>query len=150
MSIGNNIQRLWAAGARSFLVPNLPNIGNTPAIRALGDQARDAAQLLAEGYNAGLETALQQLETALGIDIVRLDVFTILDEVVDDPDLAGLTNVTESCITPDVIIGAICRNPPPRKYLFWDFIHPTKSAHKYLSEQARAALEMEFVIAAAF
>ena len=144
------IQSLFGAGARSFLVPNLPNIGDTPAIRALEAQipgVREIARQLAEGYNTGLESTLDQLEGLLGVMIVRLDVFGILEEVVADPDLAKLRNVTDSCITPGVILGAICRNPPPRKYLFWDFIHPTRSAHQYLGEQAREVLEMDFQIA---
>jgi hypothetical protein len=45
----------------------------------------------------------------------------------------------DSCITPFVISGAICHRP--RKYLFWDFIHPTRAAHDYLSEQAQAIVE---------
>ena len=75
---------------------------------------------------------------------MSFDVFAGLEELVADPDLAGLTNVTDSCITPGVIIGAICLRP--RKYLFWDFIHPTTKTHEYLSEQARATLEMAFFI----
>jgi outer membrane lipase/esterase len=109
------IQNLFGAGARSFLVPNLPNIGDTPAIRALDPQipgVREIAKQLAVGYNAGLESTLTQLQGPLGITIVRLDVFGILEEVVLDPQLAKLRNVTDSCITPDVILGAICRNAP--------------------------------------
>lgn len=140
-----SIQQLYAVGARSFLILNLPNIGDTPALRAAGPEARALGRELTEGYNAGLALALGELGNLLpDIVIVPLDVFTILDEVVNDPDLAGLTNVTDSCITPGVIIGAICRRP--RKYLFWDFIHPTRKAHEYLSEQVQAALEMEFFI----
>jgi outer membrane lipase/esterase len=141
----DSIQQLYAVGARSFLILNLPNIGDTPALRDAGPEARALGRQLAEGYNAGLELALDELDNLLSdIVIVPLDVFAILDEVVADPDLAGLKNVTDSCITPEVIIGAICRRP--RKFLFWDFIHPTRTAHKYLSEQAQASLQMEFFI----
>jgi phospholipase/lecithinase/hemolysin len=81
---------------------------------------RVIARQLAENYNAGLEATLTQQDGLLGITIVPLDVFGILEEVVLDPQLAKLRNVTDSCITLGVILGAICRNPPPRKHLFWD------------------------------
>jgi phospholipase/lecithinase/hemolysin len=35
--------------------------------------------------------------------------------------------VTDSCITPGLVAGAICRHP--NSYLFWDFIHPTTQTH---------------------
>jgi phospholipase/lecithinase/hemolysin len=157
------IRDLYDAGARSFLVLNLPNIGDTPAVRVLGPAAQAAARALSLGYNfgfpappaglpglppvGGLEGVLEELrddDDLKGIVIVRFDVFTGLEELVDDPDLAGLTNVTDSCITPGVIFGAICRDPD--EYLFWDFIHPTEAAHEYLSEQTQATVEMEFHI----
>ena len=108
---------------------------------------------LSEGYNfgfdgtpvSGLEATLEGLRNTLADSVIlSFDVFAGLEELIADPDLAGLTNLTESCITPGVIIGAICQRP--RKYLFWDFIHPTTRAHEYLSEQARATLEMAFFI----
>ena len=148
-----SIQRLYDAGARSFLVLNLPNVGDTPAARALGPEARDDARELSEGYNfgfdqtpiVGLEATLEGLRNSLDdIIIVSFDVFAGLEEVVANPELARLTNVTDSCITPGVFIGAICLQP--HKYLFWDFIHPTTKGHEYLSEQVRASLEMELFI----
>ena len=142
------IQRLYGAGARSFLLLNLPNVGDTPALRAQGPVVQALGRQLAEGYNAGLASVLDQLDDLPGIVIVRFDVFAGLDELVDNPALAGLTNVTDSCITPFVIIGAICRHP--NRYLFWDFIHPTTRAHQYLSEQVQATLETEFFFAPVF
>jgi phospholipase/lecithinase/hemolysin len=148
----SSIQQLYSAGARSFLVVNLPNIGDTPAVRVLGPEAQDDARKLSEGYNfgfngtpiVGLEATLEGLRLLDDIVILSFDVFAGLEELVADPDLAGLTNVTDSCITPGVIIGAICLQP--RKYLFWDFVHPTTKTHEYLSEQVRASLDMEFFV----
>ena len=136
------IQQLHAAGARSFLVLNLPNLGDAPALRAQGPAAQAAGRQLAEGYNAGLAAALDLLDDLPEIVIVGFDVFAGLEELVQQPDLAGLTNVTDSCITPGVIIGAICRRP--HRYLFWDFVHPTARAHRYLGQQVQAMLETEF------
>lgn len=133
------------AGARSFLVLNVPNLADTPLIRSLGPAAQAAAHVLSEEYNerlaATLQATLQALEPKYpDIVITTFGVFIALGEVVADPESFGRRNLTDSCITPGVIIGAICRRPD--RYLFWDFVHPTKKAHRLLSEQAQALLEM--------
>ncbi len=127
----NNIMALWGSGARTFLVPNAPNIAITPAVKAAGIQAEMAALQLSMGYNLGLTQALDGLEMLPGINIVRLDVFMILTDLVADPEAAGFTNVTDSCITPNVIRQALCGQP--NRYLFWDGIHPTRAGHRYLA-----------------
>jgi phospholipase/lecithinase/hemolysin len=138
---GDSIERLWDAGASSFLVLNLPNLTVSPAVRALGPAAQAAAQDLSVRYNAGLEQTLQDLEALPdleGIIIARLDIFAILNAAAADPESVGLINVTDSCITPDVVRGAICRRPDT--YLFWDYVHPTTQAHRLLGKEAKAVL----------
>jgi phospholipase/lecithinase/hemolysin len=138
---GDGIERLWDAGASLFLVSNLPNLAISPAIRTLDPAAQAAAQGLSILYNAGLEQTLQDLEALPDLQdiiIVRLDLFTILNAAVADPGSVGLTNVTDSCITPGVIRGAICKRP--KTFLFWDYVHPTTRAHRLLGEQAEAIL----------
>ncbi len=140
---GAGIQQLYAAGARWFLVLNLPDFAILPAISTQGPPAQEAAKALSAEYNRGLEDdVLSPLDDLPGIVIARMDVFTFLDEVVADPASVGLIDVTDSCITPDVIIGAICRRP--NRYLFWDFIHPTTQAHRLLSRDAEASLAETF------
>ena len=125
-----------------FLVLNLPNVAITPAINTQDPDVQFFAEFFSEQYNAGLEAALLGLEGKLDITIARLDVFKILNKAVAHPRSVGLINVTESCITPGVIIGAVCRRP--NTYLFWDFIHPTTQAHRLLSEEAEGSLEATF------
>ena len=134
----DNIIALYGSGAQTFMVANSPNIGLTPAVRALGPQAEGAALQLSVLYNQGLSQALDGLAALPGIRIERLDVFGILSDLVADPDSAGLVNVTDSCITPDTLIDAICDRP--REYLFWDGIHPTRRAHRVLAEAALVEL----------
>lgn len=138
----DGIMDLWAAGADSFLVLNLPNLAITPAINTQDLDVQFFAEFFSKEYNNRLEAGLDELELALGITIARLDVFEILNDAVADPASVGLINVTESCITPGVIIGAICRRP--NTYLFWDFIHPTTQAHRLLSEEAEGSLAATF------
>ena len=139
-AVADNIQALWVSGARTFLILNMPNPAATPALRALGPAAQAAATRLTVAYNSALDEALAP--TALGalpqIRFVRLDVDAVFDEVVAAPRAAGVTNVTDPCLTFGVIRGAICATP--NRYLFWDGIHPTTAAHAILAEAAFLAL----------
>jgi len=140
-SIADNIAALSFAGASQFLVPNVPNIGATPAVKALGPTAASVATQLSIGFNAGLSNTLTGLEAVLPIEVTRLDVFGLLDQVVADPQAFHLKNAADACITPGVVVGVFCKKPD--KYLFWDGIHPTRAGHALLAEEAEEALEDE-------
>ena len=133
-SIATAIQRLYAAGAREFLVWTAPNIALTPAIRSLGPQAMGLAALVAQNFNAALAQAVAQLDLALpAAHFARLDAFSLLGEIVAMPWTFDLANVTTACITPHA--------PPydcssPGDYLFWDGIHPTRAGHAILARTA--------------
>jgi outer membrane lipase/esterase len=144
-AIGVNLHTLHFAGARRFLVANAPDLALTPAVRLLGPQAQGAANFFSQQFNQGLELALKSVEATLGVDIVRLDVFGILNEIVAAPQSVGLNNVTEACIRLNVTAGAFCRQPG--NYLFWDGIHPTAAGHRILARRANEALDNATVLA---
>ena len=138
-SIAANIQRLYAAGARDFLVWVAPNVGLTPAIRSLGPGAQGLAANVSQGFNAGLSGVLAQLAAALpGVSFVRLDAYQLLTAIVADPVWFGLTTATTACVTPNVE-PFTCRRAD--EYLFWDGIHPTKAGHAILAQAMRDALQ---------
>ncbi len=137
-SIRDNLLTLHAAGARHFLVPNAPDIGLAPAVRLQGPGAQGAATFLAGEFNRLLELTLQGLESALGVEIVRVDVFRMLNEVVAAPEAFGLTDATHPCIALNTRAHAFCASP--NKFLFWDGIHPTVAGHRILAQRANAAL----------
>jgi phospholipase/lecithinase/hemolysin len=145
-SIRDNLIVLHGSGARRFLVPNAPDIGLAPAVRLLGPAAQGAASLLSEQFNAGLESMLQGVEAALGVEIVRLDVLGILREVVAQPTSFGLTDVTTPCIRLNVTARAFCDKPG--QFLFWDGIHPTVAGHRILAKRAHTALRSALQLAA--
>jgi phospholipase/lecithinase/hemolysin len=138
-SVRTELLTLYAAGARHFFVPNAPDISLTPAVRQLGPAAQGAARQFGQFYNGGLELTLQGLEAALGVDIVRLDVFGFLNEVVASPASFGFTDVVDTCIRVNTVVQPFC--PNPGKFLFWDGIHPTAAGHHQLAVRADAALD---------
>lgn len=137
-AVVDNITALNSAGAAHFLVANAPNLALVPAIRLQGPAVQAAAEALSAAYNAALAAALAALEAALPVTIHRLDVFSLINEIVASPETAGLTNVEAACITPDVIVKAECTRPD--EYLFWDGIHPTRAGHALLARKAREVL----------
>ncbi len=137
-AIRDNLLTLRAAGASSFFVVNAPDVGLAPAVRLLGSAAQGAATFLAAQFNAGLEAILNGLESGSGLNIVRFDVFRVLNEIVATPGAFGLTNVTQPCIAVNANAQPFCANPGT--FLFWDGIHPTVAGHRILAERARAAL----------
>lgn len=138
-SIGATIQELFTRGARKFLVWNAPNIGLTPAIGSLGGLPVFIAGQVTEGFNSQLEAAvLVPLGGALpGIEIVRLNVYQKLNDIVANPGAFDLTEVHAACVTPNVP-PFDCKNAD--EYLFWDGIHPTNAAHGIIAQEAAHVL----------
>jgi outer membrane lipase/esterase len=126
-AIAASVDDLAAAGARHILVPNLPDIGYAPMVRALGPTCASEARRRTRVFNAALDKRLTRVERKRSITLERLDVFSLADQVMRDPQAAGFGNVTQPCI------NGSCEGA-----LFWDRVHPTSEAHQRL---AAAALE---------
>ena len=133
-SVATNIQALASAGAHTFLIGNAPNLALVPAIIGQGAGAQDLAGVLSAQYNAFQGSTVAGLGKAFSLQVDNLDVNGLLQSLVLFPKQLGLTDVKDSCITPGVIVHAICRDPDD--YLFWDGIHPTHTVHEFLGKQA--------------
>jgi outer membrane lipase/esterase len=142
------IQSLGQAGARYVMVFNLPNIGLTPSALAAGPQG--AAQLtgLSLLYNNTLNTGLANA----GVNIIPVNSYAILNEIVADPSRYGFTNVTQPACTggdgssfeclPAGTPGATVTYQPGTEstYLFADGVHPTTAAHAMLAQYAESII----------
>ena len=127
-NIVNAVGALYLAGARYVVVPNLPDLGLTPEGRASG--AGPLATLLSSTFNSYLEDAL----AAHAPQAIRLDVFRVMNQVVNDPAEYGFTNATQPCLTS---VGACAA---PDVYVFWDRIHPTTHGHAVLADKFAKAI----------
>lgn len=138
-SIAANVQRLYAAGAREFLVWVAPNVALTPAIRSLPPAAQGLAAFVTQAFNGALAGVVAQLSAALpGVSFTRLDAYELLNAIVADPAAFALTTVTTACVTPN-IAPFTCHDAGA--FLFWDGIHPTKTGHAILAQETGAALQ---------
>lgn len=142
--IATDLERLFAAGARQFLVPNLPQLGKIPKNNGDATNA-DRFNRLTDQYNAAFEATIEGLAVKhLDATYYRLDVAEIFAAAIDHPADWGLTNVTNPA-APGLDPGDLFYNRKrivahPEQYLFWDTIHPTATIHAILGDYANALL----------
>ncbi|MBD2256127.1 SGNH/GDSL hydrolase family protein [Pseudanabaena sp. FACHB-2040] len=143
------IRTLAGVGAENFLVVNLPDLGQTPLVK----NRQNAPQVtgLVEQHNALLASTLASLDqdpSFDGVDLISLDVFSLIESALVSPGQFGFTNVSDPCLTtsplffpPDTKNPPITRCANPDEYLFWDSLHPTSKAHQIVASAALQALD---------
>ncbi|MCJ8283380.1 MAG: SGNH/GDSL hydrolase family protein [Rivularia sp. ALOHA_DT_140] len=91
------IRSLYDAGARYFLVPNVPDLGNTPLARSFSAEETALLTDVSKRHNDLLETALRKLQRDLpDIKIKFADFRALGVDITKNPSAFGLTNVTDS------------------------------------------------------
>jgi phospholipase/lecithinase/hemolysin len=134
--VGGLIMRLANAGARNFLVPNVPPLGAVP--NSFGDPNRVAGLDLASvNYRTQLNSVVASVVNGyagngITIHVYALDVWLDLIRVLGQPRRFGFVNTTlpaqdQSGVNPDT-------------FLFWDDIHPTTGGHHQLASEANRLL----------
>lgn len=123
-------------GAQMLIVPNLPDLGLTPAYR--GTAAQSIATQISAGHNANLPVVMQMLHQNTGANIIVLNTEALLDTVEAKPALYGFTNATDACID-----STSCLNGSAAVqsgYLFWNDVHPTTHAQEVIAAYAARSL----------
>jgi phospholipase/lecithinase/hemolysin len=144
------------AGARKFLVWNVPNLGRTPAIRTVdrlsgaGGAIVAGAEALSRAYNEELRKLLDALPNAPltaggvpGADIIQFDAFGRLEDVVGHPRRYRLQNVTDACIKPGTPPPSRCEDQD--RFLFWDGFHPTRAGHTIVAIEVGKTLAADLL-----
>ncbi len=140
-NLSQDLSRLFAAGARNFLVFNLPLLGYTP--RYNGDPTTLVKKPIRSHNNLtrAVGTMLDGFQSSNpAASVYRLDVATLVGQAIADPQSFGLVNVTKSA-APGLQPGATSYDtskevPNPNQYLFWDDLHPTAAVHAILGQRA--------------
>jgi len=133
--------QLQAAGAHYVVVYNLPDIGKTPASAAGGPSAQLGGTQLSVVYNGVLNAGIAQL-SANGLNVIPVNTFALLNEVIANPAAYGFTNVTTpACNGSSVQCGPVGSGLPfsyaagtDQTYLFADGVHPTTAAHAMVAQ----------------
>ncbi|MCD8455415.1 autotransporter domain-containing protein [Xylella taiwanensis] len=132
------VNTLKSAGAHYIAVLSIPDLGLTPLAQTTGTAAQSTAAAIA--YNTALFTGLQ----SAGLNIIPVDTFHLLQEIIASPATYGFTNTTDTACTlalplcnPNTLVNANA----PNNYAFADSIHPTTTAHHILGQYTISILE---------
>lgn len=109
---------LYEEGVRYFMVPNLPDIGNTPKAQTIGEAYVQAASLWSREFNASLAAMLTKFaKQNEGAVLYDLDIYAVFDEYTVNGD--------------------------DWEQLFWiDDYHPSSIGHNLIASVAANALSV--------
>ncbi|TBR59314.1 GDSL family lipase [Westiellopsis prolifica IICB1] len=150
-NISTAVESLIAVGAKDIMVVNQPDLGKFP-ITGGNNQTSDALSNLISTHNSNLTASIYLWDQQLNpdINIIGLDVNSLFNRIIADPQEFGFTNATDSCLPGDLSVVPI--NPPtqpvnctPDTFVFWDQLHPTTATHKTIGELAFSTLKKEKV-----
>ena len=138
---------LETAGAKDLALFDVPDLGVTPEITALGPAASAAATSLSAYFDQQVLLDLEPVEAA-ELTVFDLNTYALLDQAVQDPGAFGFSNVTDPCWTGGFTGyaggGSVCSTLPAVQdtYLFWDDVHPTAAGHLLVADAALSAMRL--------
>ena len=147
-AVATQAGRLYAAGARQFILFNLPPLGSIPLTsdRSAADKA--SANTVSDLHSQAIKATASALR-AQGATVTVVDVQTLFQGLVASPSTYGFTNVTVPCITPAGATGACATAAAAAGTVFFDPLHPTAAAHQMIAEYAYGTLSATFEAPAA-
>ena len=140
------IQALSAAGARNFLVPNVPNVGIIPEFAQDNPTLAAAATSYSQSYDAQLSADLGGLSLPQGTDLTQFDLYGYNAEIAANAAALGFTNTTDRCFTNTPLSAAATPQCGPDgqnvdSFIYWDDIHPTAPVQALWADGMLEALE---------
>jgi outer membrane lipase/esterase len=126
--IAKIMDKLYKAGARKFLITNVPDVGATPRGQGLPSPA--TATVLSNGFNGTLNNELANFRASHSGADVRLADFKSAVAIT-----TGFTNTTDPCVVNLVACAT------PDTYTYWDNLHPTAATGRNMAKAALAALK---------
>ncbi len=122
-NVGTAIQTMADNGAQHILVPNLPDLGSTPAF--YDDVNPNVPETVATGWTQGFNMSLEQELAQLRQNNHELNLYTVdiyrlfFEELLEYDENGNIINHAE---------------------LFWDPVHPTIVGHSKIAEGALRSL----------
>ena len=131
---------LREAGARSFLIPELIDVGQLPAAAVHGRKFVSFASQTSIYANQDLERELAPDVALPGIYIYRIHVFPTFQGAANSASHFGFTDVTDPCVILDgLTVASECADPVHN--LWWDAEHPTTFGHAFFAVLVEGRLD---------
>ncbi|CAK9313915.1 unnamed protein product [Citrullus colocynthis] len=142
------IKEIYQLGCRTIVVAGLPPVGCLPIQESIAFQNPQDRKCLedqnsdSKAYNQKLSKLLGNLQPQLpGSTILYADIYTPLIGMVNNPRNYGFEQTNVGCCGTGLAeAGPLCNNRTattcenPSKFMFWDSIHPTEAAYKFITE----------------
>ncbi len=142
-NLSNAVGALTQAGAKNIAVFNLPDLGKTPF--AIANNSFAQLSQLTNAHNAALEKALKNLSANPDVNIIPVNINSLLNRAVANPGEFGFTqNPAIPCVVGDFNnISSVCDNPD--EFIFFDAVHPSSKSHRLVADATLSAIKHETV-----
>jgi phospholipase/lecithinase/hemolysin len=159
-NISEAVVRLDELGAKHVMVFNLPDMSRMPIATFIEPSQAIKLGTASAVHNALLSGTVAKLDMQLEAEVVVIDVFSAISQIIGYPERFGFTNATESCILVLADGHTAIPNPfspcyggnngtpynpfddPmfPAGFVFWDPLHPSTDTHRLLANFTAATL----------
>lgn len=146
--------RLYSAGARQFVLFNLPPLGSIPLTSSLSAADKASANTVSDLHSQAIKASANALR-AQGATVTVVDVQTLFQGLAASPSTYGFTNVSTPCYAPvgpggSLVATGVCATAAGAAgTVFFDALHPTAAAHQMIAEYAYGTLSATYEAPAA-
>jgi phospholipase/lecithinase/hemolysin len=127
-NIRKAIGALANAGAKDFIVIDVPDISLTPDVKALGPATVHEARQFVAAVNLLLAIEIPLSAWREQVSVHLVDINTIFVPLVMSPALFGFSNSIGAAFVNGKVVN------DPDDYVFWDGFHPTTEVHFIAAE----------------
>ncbi|XP_059064264.1 GDSL esterase/lipase At2g23540-like [Cryptomeria japonica] len=138
--------RLYRAGARKFLVIDIPAVGCDPYFTYTNNgECSDTMNQLFVAYNTGLKSHVTHLSEKLpGLTIIQYKTYDSLLNIIQNGEAYGFKDTKSACCGSGLFNAEVlCGRTTPQDlfcndtnaYVFWDRVHQTEKVYYMFSQQ---------------
>lgn len=136
------LDQLKAAGARNFLVVNVPDVGGIPLFAREHPGLAGEATRLTDLYNRSLASGTSGLD---GVDLTLFNLFDYDKAILANAARFGITDTTDFCYASAPFSAATTAACGPdaeniTRLAYWNDVHPTSLVHALVAEGILQAL----------
>lgn len=153
-AVATQAGRLQAAGAKNFVLMNLPPLGNIPLTSGLSAADKASANTVSDLHAAAISSVAANLR-AQGANAAIVDVNGLFRDILARPAAYGFANTTIPCYAPVgangalVATGACATSAGTAGTVFFDALHPTQAAHAVVAQFVEGTLSANYEAPAA-